>query len=81
MKTLITMAMTLLILAGFSAPEVAAQDRMGYVMRVEGRLVFIDLGISYPHKTVATCFNDNFADIIDQILTSSSVNNCMVTII
>ncbi len=41
MKTLITLA---IILAGFSFSEVAAQERTGYAMRVEGRLVFIDLG-------------------------------------
>ena len=44
MKTLTTMAITLFVLAGLSSTEVTAQERTGYVMRVEGRLVFIDLG-------------------------------------
>lgn len=44
MKTLITMAIALLILAGPSVTDVTAQERMGYVMRIDGRLVFIDLG-------------------------------------
>lgn len=43
MKTLTTLAMTLALLAGW-AGDTVAQDRTGYVMRVEGRLVFIDLG-------------------------------------
>ena len=43
MKTLYTLATALVVLAGFSR-EATAQDRTGYVMRVEGRLVFIDLG-------------------------------------
>ena len=43
MKTLYTLATALVVLAGFSW-EATAQDRTGYVMRVEGRLVFIDLG-------------------------------------
>lgn len=44
MKTLIKLVLTLVLFAGWSTPEVAAQDKTGYVMRVEGRLVFIDLG-------------------------------------
>jgi hypothetical protein len=32
------------LLLGLTAPDTMAQDKTGYVMRVEGRLVFLDLG-------------------------------------
>jgi hypothetical protein len=44
MKTLTLLFVAIVTLVGISTQHLAAQERMGYVMRVEGRLVFLDLG-------------------------------------
>ena len=44
MKTLTVLFVAIVTLVGIITQPVAAQERMGYVMRVEGRLVFLDLG-------------------------------------
>jgi len=44
MKTLTVLFVAIVTLVGISTQPLAAQERMGYVMRVEGRLVFLDLG-------------------------------------
>ena len=44
MKNTISLMLAFAFILGLSAPDARAQEKTGYVMRVEGRLVFIDLG-------------------------------------